>query len=472
MAKQKLVFVCSDCGWESPKWAGQCRSCQAWGTLEEFLVSSPGLGTAAGGATAVTGGSPGRLASAVQPITEVATDEARALPSGVGEFDRVLGSGITPGAVILLVGEPGVGKSTLLLDVAAKFAREAQVRGAGPVLYATGEETASQVRRRAERIGALTPHLRVVAEGDLGSILRHVNDTDPSLIVVDSVQTVSTEAVEGTVGGVSQVKAVTSGLIHTAKQRNVPTILVGHVTKDGSLAGPRTLEHLVDVVCQVSGDRHTPLRLLRSVKNRYGATDEVGCFQLTDAGIEEVPDPSEIFMSQTLQDVPGSCVTVTLEGQRPLSTEIQALVTAGSGGSGRRAVSGLETSRVAMILAVLQAHLGADLTDHDVYVSTVGGARAFEPATDLAVALAVLSAAKGQPIPTRMTAIGEVGLTGDVRGCQGLSRRLQEAARLGFTHALVPQGQAEDLSPTGDTFGNIKLIPVRLLGQAAEYALS
>lgn len=407
-------------------------------------------------------------ATPATPVTDVAVNQSRAHPSGISEFDRVLGSGITPGAVILLAGEPGVGKSTLLLDIAARYSRMAASRGEGPVLYATGEESASQVRQRADRIGAVTPNLLLAAENDLSQILGHVATHEPSLVIVDSVQTVSVAGVEGSPGGVNQVKAVATGLIQQAKLNHTPTIVVGHVTKDGSLAGPRTLEHLVDVICQFEGDRHTSLRLLRTVKNRYGATDEVGCFQLTDQGIEEVPDPSQLFTSPYSEDVFGSCVTMTLEGQRPLTTELQALVAEGNGGNGRRTVAGVDSSRVSMVLAVLQTHLQLDTRQSDIYVATVGGARATEPAADLAVALALSSAATRRPLPAQTLALGEIGLTGDIRGITGLQRRLHEASRLGFRAALVPSSQAHGVQPPR----GLEIIPVRNLADAHRIILS
>lgn len=461
MAKAKVIYLCQECGWESPKWMGQCRMCSAWGTLEE---QAPALASASGGAAgpaALT--QPKRPAQSAQPVTQIDGTEAAAFPSGLGELDRVLGKGITPGAVILFAGEPGVGKSTLLLEVAARFARMAQERGQGPVLYATGEESVTQVRLRAERIGALTDNLLLAAENDLQTVLGHIGANNPSLVIVDSVQTVTASGVEGAAGGVNQVKAVTSALIHSAKTSATPVILVGHVTKEGALAGPRTLEHLVDVVCQFEGDRQTPLRLLRTVKNRYGATDEVGCFQLTDEGIEEVPDPSELFMSPYRRDASGSAVTVTIDGNRPVSLEIQALVTPGGGGSGRRTVVGVDAGRTGMILAVLQARLGVDTRDKDVYVSTVGGARTTEPATDFAIALAILSAYQDKPLPPKTIAIGEVGLTAEVRGTAAVQRRLNEAARLGFTTALVPAARADELRPVP----GLNLIPIEHLGQAS-----
>ena len=366
----------------------------------------------------------------------------------MGELDRVLGGGIVPGSVVLLAGEPGVGKSTLALDVAARAARI----GRSPVLYLTGEESASQVRLRAERIGALEDTLLLAAEADLGRALGHLEQVRPSLAIVDSVQTLSTDQVEGSPGGVSQVRAVAAGLIAHAKAHGIPVLLIGHVTKDGSIAGPRVLEHLVDVVCQFEGDRHSRLRLLRAVKNRYGSTDEVGCFDLTDSGIVELPDPSGLFLEGTGEAIPGTCVGISLEGRRPMPTQVQALVAPSALASPRRTSAGLDSARIAMTLAVLQARAGVTVAHHDVYVSTVGGARASEPAMDLPIALAVAAAAAGTCVDAATVAFGEVGLTGQLRVTAGLDRRLAEAARLGFTRAIIPARGSEDVRvPAGMT---------------------
>lgn len=457
-------YVCSDCGWSSPKWLGQCRECRAWGTLEEFTEASlPATTSGVRGAT-YTVAVP---SSPARPIADVNAEEARARSTGVGELDRVLGGGIVPGAVVLLAGEPGVGKSTLLLDVAAKAAAVSRERGEGPVLYLTGEESASQVTARATRIDALDPALYLATESELGTIVGQVEATNPSLLIVDSVQTVASAQVEGSAGGITQVRAVTSALIAVAKQRNIPVLLVGHVTKDGGIAGPRVLEHLVDVVCQFEGDRHARLRLLRAVKNRYGPTDEVGCFDLGERGIVGLADPSGLFLSATRSDVPGTCATVTLEGRRPMPVEIQALVAHTSAGSPRRATSGVDHSRIAMALAVLTARLHVDTSTSDVYVSTVGGARAVEPATDLAVAIAVVSATQDLPTPAGLVAFGEVGLTGEVRATVGIQRRLAEAARLGFQRAIVPLPGSEELRPVP----GMQVIPVAHIGEAMGAAL-
>jgi DNA repair protein RadA/Sms len=420
-------YRCAECGWTTAKWVGRCGECQAWGTVMEAVPAAAAPVTKARA-----------VSERAKPIGEVTTEAAKTWSTGVEELDRVLGGGIVSGAVVLLAGEPGVGKSTLLLDVASRAAQHSRT-----VLYVTGEESASQVRVRAERIGALRPRLLLAAETDLATVLGHVEDVSPDLLVVDSVQTIASDAVESSAGSVSQVREVAASLIRVAKERGMATVLVGHVTKDGSIAGPRVLEHLVDVVCQFEGDRHSRLRLVRAVKNRYGPTDEVGCFDLSEVGIVGLTDPSGLFLSQHAQPVPGTCISVTLEGRRPLVSEVQALVAPTSANNPRRATSGLDNSRVAMILAVLERRAGARLSGQDVYVSTVGGVRLAEPACDLAVALAVAGAAIDRPLAAGTIAIGEVGLAGEVRPVAGVGRRLAEAARLGFTTAFVPMGTRE-----------------------------
>jgi DNA repair protein RadA/Sms len=366
-------------------------------------------------------------------IADVALDSARARPTGVSELDRVLGGGLIPGSVVLLAGEPGVGKSTLLLEVAAKAA------STGRVLYVTGEESAGQVRLRAERTGAVHDELFLAAESDLGAIVGHIDELRPDLLVVDSVQTMSTGDADGTPGGVTQTRAVTVALTGLAKDRGLPVVLVGHVTKDGAIAGPRVLEHLVDVVLAFEGDKHSTLRMVRGVKNRFGPADEVGCFELRDEGIVGMPDPSGLFLARFGgPPVPGTAVTVVMDGRRPLPAELQALVTGKDIPSPRRAVSGLDNARVAMLLAVLEKRAGVRLHDAEVYAATVGGMRVVEPAADLALALAITSARRDVALPPDVVVLGEIGLAGEVRRVTGVDRRLVEAARLGFTHALVP----------------------------------
>ncbi|MFJ9415443.1 MULTISPECIES: DNA repair protein RadA [unclassified Streptomyces] len=443
-AKERPSYRCTECGWTTAKWLGRCPECQAWGTVEEF-----------GGAPAVRTTAPGRVTTAAVPIAQVDGRQATARSTGVPELDRVLGGGLVPGAVVLLAGEPGVGKSTLLLDVAAKAAS-----GDHRTLYVTGEESASQVRLRADRIGALHDDLYLAAETDLSAVLGHLDTVKPSLLVLDSVQTVASPEIDGAPGGMAQVREVAGALIRASKERGMATLLVGHVTKDGAIAGPRLLEHLVDVVLQFEGDRHARLRLVRGVKNRYGTTDEVGCFELHDEGIIGLADPSGLFLTRRDEPVPGTCLTVTLEGRRPLVAEVQALTVDSQIPSPRRTTSGLETSRVSMMLAVLEqrGRISA-LGKRDIYSATVGGVKLTEPAADLAVALALASAASDTPLPKNLVAIGEVGLAGEVRRVTGVQRRLSEAARLGFTHALVP-------SDPGKIPDGMRVLEVADVGQA------
>ena len=448
-AKGTAAFRCTECGTPSLRWVGRCTECQAWGTVIEI------------GASARKAVAPSAVSAAARPIGDIPIEAARAQPTGVDELDRVLGGGLVPGSVVLLAGEPGVGKSTLLLEVAHRYAE----RG-GRSLIVTGEESTAQVRLRAERVGALHPELLLAAENDLGAVLTHIDDTAPGLLVVDSVQTISTPAVDSGAGGVPQIRAVAAALIGVAKERGIATVLVGHVTKDGGIAGPRVLEHLVDVVLHFEGDRHSALRLVRATKNRFGAADEVGCFEMREDGIVGLADPSGLFLSDRTEAVAGTCVSVTVEGRRALVTEIQALVHRSNGAANpRRAVSNLDASRVAMLLAVLQRHGGLAMSDQDVYASTVGGITAHEPAADLSIAIALASALQEQPIPNAVCAIGEVSLSGEIRRVPHLSRRLAEAARLGFTTALIPASHLGDVvAPT--PADSIRVIPVATVGDA------
>jgi DNA repair protein RadA/Sms len=424
----RATYRCGQCGHTVAKWLGRCPECQAWGTLEE--AAAPSARPALAKVTAGTPSAPARR------IAEVDVESARARRTGVPELDRVLGGGLVPGAVVLLAGEPGVGKSTLLLEVAFRWA--ARDGEGSPSLYVTGEESAGQVRLRAERTSNVHDAMYLAAEGDLSGVLAHVDAVKPGLLIIDSVQTMSSSAAEGSPGGVTQVRAVTAGLVALAKERNLPVVLVGHVTKDGAVAGPRLLEHLVDVVLHFEGDKHSTLRLVRGVKNRFGPADEVGCFEMVDDGIVGVPDPSGIFLSRREEPVAGTAVTVAMEGKRALLSEVQALVAGTDLPTPRRAVSGLDSSRVAKVLAVLERRIGLRVGKSDVYTATVGGMRLIEPAGDLAIALAVASAANDFALPANFVVLGEVGLAGEVRRVGGVRQRLTEAARLGFTRALIP----------------------------------
>jgi len=418
--RPRSSYRCAECGWETAKWVGRCGECQAWGSVAESAVIQ------------TTRVAPGAVTSPAVPIGQVDSRESSFRSSGVPELDRVLGGGLVPGAAILLAGEPGVGKSTLLLEVAAQTARFRRA------LYITGEESAAQVRLRADRTGGIRDDLFLAAETDLGAALTHIEQVRPELLVIDSVQTLTAPGVEGVPGGVTQVKEVAAALIRVAKTRNITTVLVGHVTKDGGIAGPRVLEHLVDVVLHFEGDRNSRLRMVRAMKNRFGPVDEVGCFDLAAEGICAVADPTGLFVEHHEQRVPGTCVGVTMEGRRPLLAEVQALVTPAPLERPRRTTSGLDSSRLAVVLAVLQQHGGLPLHTHDVFVSTVGGARLVEPATDLALALALASSATHLAPPRGLVAIGEIGLAGELRRVRDLPQRVAEAARLGFSMALVP----------------------------------
>ncbi|CAH0257384.1 DNA repair protein RadA [Microbacterium sp. Bi98] len=416
------AYICTECGWTTAKWVGRCAECQQWGTVQE-------QGTQTGILSRITPLAP-TAAKAARPITQITTEDAPRRTSGVGEFDRVLGGGIVPGAAILLSGEPGVGKSTLLLEVAAQAARSGR-----RVLYASAEESPAQVRLRAERTGALHDELYLASETDLATILGHIDEVAPQLVIVDSVQTVSSSLIDGAAGQPSQVREVAATLIRVAKDRGLPVILVGHVTKDGTVAGPRVLEHLVDVVCHFEGDRQTSLRFIRALKNRFGPTDEVGCFEMTGAGISEVPDPSGLFLSQGATE-PGTCVAISLEGRRALPVEVQALTITTTAPNPRRVVHGLDSSRVAMVLAILERRAGIKTSNLDVYVSTVGGVRFTEPAADLAIAIAVAGSIQQISVPRTVAAVGELSLAGEIRPVTQSAQRRSEASRLGYDQVV------------------------------------
>ena len=453
---KRAVFACTACGAEHPRWVGRCPQCQGWGTVEQVpggLVDGVGPRSRSAGS-----GRPARR------LSEVDEERTARTATGLGEFDRVVGGGLVPGQVVLLAGEPGVGKSTLLLEVAHRFA----LGGAGPVeagvdggrrlvaltggpprprtvLYVSGEESAEQISVRARRTGADAPGLLVADEQDLGAVLRHVEQHDPDLVVVDSIQTLTSAEVDGRAGGMAQVQEVAQVLTRVAKSRPTPLLIVGQSTKESSIAGPRALEHLVDTVLTFDGDRHTSLRLLRATKNRYGPADEIACFEQADDGLREVVDPSELFRGQREVPVPGTCLAVAVEGRRAILAEIQSLVASASTPNPRRGVSGLDSARTAMLLAVTERASGLKLADKDVFVATVGGARLAEPGVDLAVAMAVASAAWDVPVPPDVLAIGEVALSGDVRRVSMLPQRVAEAARLGYQRILVPPGSLERL---------------------------
>ena len=430
MAKARTVFRCPDCGASAPKWVGQCPGCEAWGSLVEELDVP--LEAVAVGLVASTG--------PPVPIGDVDPTEFEPRPTGVGELDRVLGGGLVPGSVTLLGGEPGIGKSTVLLQAAAEVAASGRT-----VLYLSGEESPQQVRLRAERLGALHPRLFLAAETAVPHVLAAIDQVAPDFVVVDSVQTLSLPELSSAPGSVAQVRECSHRLVQEAKRRGCALVLVGHVTKEGNLAGPRVLEHVVDTVLAFEGDRHHALRLLRVVKHRFGSTQELGLFEMTERGLRGVPDPSGLFLADRRVGVPGSVVVPTIEGARPILVELQALVADSSLPSPRRSAQGIDAGRLSMVLAVVERRVGMPLAKLDVFALAVGGVRVVEPGADLALALAVASALRGHPVPPDLVACGEIGLGGELRQVAHTPRRLAEAARLGFKRAVVPYSAPQDV---------------------------
>ena len=438
MARQQSRYICQACGAAHLRWEGQCRTCGAWNTLVETLVREPDHK----GRVAGAGAGPGTH-SAPQSLAGLREAEPVRTPTGISELDRVLGGGLVPGSVVLLGGEPGIGKSTLLLQAAAGLTATA-----GEVLYATGEESAGQVRLRAGRLGLLEgtvgERIRVVAENEVGRIAALTREGRPGILVVDSIQSVTVDELEGPAGSVGQVRESALRLMELAKGDGIAVIVVGHVTKDGSLAGPKTLEHLVDVVLSLEGERTATLRLLRATKNRFGSTEEIGVFEMAERGLAEVADPGRAFLAGADEHAPGSVVGATLEGTRPLLVEVQGLVAPGAYGSPRRTASGIDTNRLALLIAVLGRRAGVGLGSHDVYANLAGGLDLADPGLDLPLALALASSLRDKPVPPDLIAIGEVGLLGELRPVPGLERRLREAARLGFRTAIVPKTRRGD----------------------------
>jgi DNA repair protein RadA/Sms len=426
VAKPKTQYVCSECGGASVKWQGQCPHCSAWNTLAETRVDAPGEHRFA----------PLAGAAAVQSLQQVQAREMPRIPSGVDEFDRVLGGGLVEGGVVLIGGDPGIGKSTLLLQSLATLAATI------PVLYVSGEESAAQIALRARRLGIDAGAVRLLAEIGLERITATMLEEKPAIVVIDSIQTIYSDQLQSAPGSVAQVRECAAQLTRIAKQAGLTLILVGHVTKEGALAGPRVLEHIVDTVLYFEGDPHSSFRLIRAFKNRYGAVNELGVFAMTDRGLKGVANPSALFLSHHDAEVAGSCVMVTQEGTRPLLVEVQALVDTAHVPNPRRLSVGLEPQRLAMLLAVLHRHAGIAAFDQDVFVNAVGGVRIAEPASDLAVLLAIVSSIRDKPLPRGLVAFGEVGLAGEIRPAPRGQERLREAAKLGFSQALIPRANA------------------------------
>ena len=423
MAKPKSIYSCTECGATAPKWQGQCPGCSAWNTLVESIAEAAGSQHRYSGLS-----KPAQL----QPLSQVRARELPRVPSGIGEFDRVLGGGLVAGQVVLIGGDPGVGKSTLLLQALAQMSQSQHV------VYVSGEESAEQIAMRASRLGVDAGRLDLLAEIQLEKIFTALQQAKPEVAVIDSIQTVYSEALTSAPGSVAQVRECAAQLTRLAKSAGITIILVGHVTKEGALAGPRVLEHIVDTVLYFEGDTHQSFRLIRAIKNRVGAVNELGVFAMTEKGLKGVSNPSAIFLSQHAEPVAGSCVLVTQEGTRPLLVEVQALVDSAHAPNPRRLSVGLEQNRLAMLLAVLHRHAGIACYDQDVFVNAVGGVRITEPAADLAVVLAVVSSLADRPLAKNLVVFGEVGLAGEVRPAPRGQERLKEAAKLGFTQAIIP----------------------------------
>lgn len=455
MAKAKTVHVCSECGGQSPRWQGQCPHCKAWNTLTETVLEQ-GQGGAASSKrfTALAGNT-----ATLTPLSALEPREAPRLPTGLEEFDRVLGGGLVPGAVVLIGGDPGIGKSTLLLQALSALSHRVAA------IYVTGEESGEQVALRARRLQIEAAPLMLLAEINMERILATLGEHKPRLAVIDSIQTVYSEALQSAPGSVAQVRECAAQLTRFAKQSGVSLIMVGHVTKDGTLAGPRVLEHIVDTVLYFEGDTHSSFRLIRAFKNRFGAVNELGVFAMTDKGLRGVSNPSAIFLTRHDQQVSGSCVLITQEGTRPLLVEIQALVDSAHSPNPRRLSVGLEQNRLAMLLAVLHKHAGVVCFDQDVFVNAVGGVRISEPAADLAVLLSIVSSLRNKPLPRELAVFGEVGLAGEIRPAPRGQERLREAAKLGFNTAIIPRANAPRQPVEG-----LQLIPVDRVEEAIEAA--
>ena len=448
MAKAKTVYTCTECGANEPKWQGQCPSCHAWNTLVETIAET--ASTSRFAPLAETAG--------LQKLAEVEAAEVPRQPTGVSEFDRVLGGGLVPGGVVLIGGDPGIGKSTLLLQTLC------HIGSARKAIYVSGEESPQQIAMRAKRLGLDASPISLLAEINLEKIISTLQKYKPDIAVIDSIQTVYSEALQSAPGSVAQVRECSAQLTRLAKQAGITVILVGHVTKEGSLAGPRVLEHIVDTVLYFEGDQSSSFRLIRAFKNRFGAVNELGVFAMTEKGLREVTNPSALFLSHHSEQVAGSCITVTMEGTRPLLIEIQALVDEAHAPNPKRLCVGLEQNRLAMLLAVLHRHAGVACFDQDVFINAVGGVKISEPAVDLAVLLSITSSLKNKPLDNKLIVFGEVGLAGEVRPVQRGQERLKEAAKLGFTKAIVPKANAPKQRIDG-----IDVIAVERLEQALNY---
>lgn len=454
--KQKILYYCTECGNETPKWAGKCPACGAWNTI----VEQPEAPRIAGKAGQRSSRSPLEIRRA-KPVTELESEEEIRFPTGMGELDRVLGGGAVKGSLVLVGGAPGIGKSTLMLQICSKLCEFSKV------LYVSGEESEHQLKLRAQRLHVESDQLYVISETCLNDLLDSAATEKPDVLIVDSIQTLYDSGVDSPAGSVSQVRNCTMALMQLAKGQNITVFVIGHINKEGSIAGPKVLEHMVDCVLYFEGDQHTSYRILRAAKNRFGATNEIGVFEMQDSGLIEVENPSEMLLSGRPDDAPGTCVTCVIEGVRPVLAEIQALVVSSTSNNPRRTSNGFDYNRAAMLLAVLEKRGGLKVFSCDAYLNIVGGLSLDEPAADLAAIIALASSYLDRPIPNSLVAIGEVGLTGELRTVNQLALRVSEVHRLGFTRCIIPAYRAEDLkTPAG-----LELVPVRNIGEAIRAAL-
>jgi len=456
MKPSKSVFVCQECGAQAPKWTGRCADCGAWNSLVE---ERPAADNALAGKAENRYGQFGAGSNA-KLYAEVENANAARLTTGIGEFDRVLGGGVVPGSLVLLGGEPGIGKSTLLLQAAGHFAREA-----GPVLYASGEESEHQIKSRGDRLGIGAAPLYLLSETCIERILEEIARLKPALVVIDSIQTVFSIKFQSAPGSIGQVREAATQFLFAAKGQNIPTVLVGHVTKDGSLAGPKVLEHVVDTVLYFEGERHHSHRVVRAVKNRFGAVSELGVFEMTGSGLRPVPNPSKLFLSERATGTPGSAVLCSVEGSRPILVEVQALVSTSTYGNARRMAIGIDQNRLSLLLAVLEKRAGLSLAGDDVYVNIAGGMSIEEPAADLSVAAAVASSVRNRGLSPATAVFGEIGLSGEIRGIPQATLRIREAVQMGFTRIVMP---AANVDPADESAGGAELVGVRTVGEALD----
>lgn len=447
--KTKSVFFCTECGNESPKWSGRCAACGAWNSMVEYTAEKTGKGSNKRVRT---------TAVKSTSITELDTTEEIRFPTGMGELDRVLGGGAVKGSLVLVGGAPGIGKSTLLLQICQQLGQFAKV------LYVSGEESTHQLKMRAQRLCVNSENLRVLSETCLGDVLACVEEEKPDVLIIDSIQTLYNEELDSPAGGIGQVKDCTMSLMHLAKGQGVTVFVIGHVNKEGSIAGPKVLEHMVDCVLYFEGDQHMTYRILRAAKNRFGATNEIGVFEMMDSGLQEVENPSEMLLSGRPKDAPGTCVTCVMEGARPVLAEVQALIAPCAGSKPLRSCNGFDYSRAAMLLAVLEKRGGLKVSQCDAYLNIIGGLTLDEPAADLAAVVAIASSYLDKPVSSEMAAVGEVGLSGEIRSISHLEQRLSEVQRLGFTQCIVPAHRARELK----AIPHLELLPVQTIAEALQ----